>query len=359
MLSEFAATLRTLREEAGSPKFVTMSRRVGRSKSTLAEAVGGRHLPRWDTVVDFVRACDGDPAEWRARWERVRAELTEAAARTPPGGPRRPNRECAEPERAVESEGVESAGLVESEVVVETDDPAGSAPAPARVTACDSGLSPSPVATPLLRPEPDPRAIDPPIAAVPRHAVPVPARSEVSRADEPAPPGVLSVRLAPLVAVIVLCAFSGIAGYVLGQSGGRPASGPAVRAVEVQNKVALGPDRLVEDRTPAYLSTIPMSSCALADRRCTVPGTGMHSGAGLVAHCTVRGQELHNYDLADVAARSNPDRSDSDLWYRVAFPDGRVGYISEVNLTSTSRGGLGLPRCGPGAATTRAGGPQG
>ena len=41
---------------------------------TLAEAVSGRHLPRWETVADYVTACEGDPALWRPRWEQLRRE---------------------------------------------------------------------------------------------------------------------------------------------------------------------------------------------------------------------------------------------------------------------------------------------
>ena len=72
----FAAALRALRAEAGDPKFALMSRRSGRSKTALSEAVGGRHLPRWETVSGFVDACGGRPEDWRARWEEARDAAT-------------------------------------------------------------------------------------------------------------------------------------------------------------------------------------------------------------------------------------------------------------------------------------------
>ena len=71
----FATELRKLRVEAGSPKYLQMARRTGRSRTALAEAAGGDHLPTWETVDAFVRACGRDPAEWLARWEQVRDEV--------------------------------------------------------------------------------------------------------------------------------------------------------------------------------------------------------------------------------------------------------------------------------------------
>ncbi|MEU8372912.1 helix-turn-helix domain-containing protein [Micromonospora sp. NPDC048894] len=73
----FAQDLRLLREKAGSPKYLLMARRTGRSRTALAEAAGGDHLPSWDTVRAFVEACGGDPMEWLPRWEHVRAVARE------------------------------------------------------------------------------------------------------------------------------------------------------------------------------------------------------------------------------------------------------------------------------------------
>ena len=63
----FASELRLLRQRAGNPKYLQMQRRTGRSRTALAEAAGGDHLPTWETVEAYVRACGADPARWRAR----------------------------------------------------------------------------------------------------------------------------------------------------------------------------------------------------------------------------------------------------------------------------------------------------
>jgi len=76
----FASELRLLRQRAGNPKYLQMQRRTGRSRTALAEAAGGDHLPTWETVEAYVRACGADPARWRARWEQARD-----AARSPRG----------------------------------------------------------------------------------------------------------------------------------------------------------------------------------------------------------------------------------------------------------------------------------
>jgi len=45
----------------------------------MTEAVGGDHLPSWETVAAFVSACNGKPNEWRPRWERAREERMSAS----------------------------------------------------------------------------------------------------------------------------------------------------------------------------------------------------------------------------------------------------------------------------------------
>ena len=115
----------------------------------------------------------------------------------------------------------------------------------------------------------------------------------------------------------------------------------------MQNKVALGPDRLEEDRTPAYLSIEALAYCASPSRSCKVPGTELVSGAAGVANCWTQGQMMWNWDLADPTSQGNPYRVRSDLWYRASFPDGRTGYLSEVYVVRGDRGGRGLPHCVP------------
>jgi tetratricopeptide (TPR) repeat protein len=70
-LHAFAAELRGLRQRAGSPKYLSMSRRTGVSRTALSEAAGGDHLPTWRTVEAYVLACGGDPADLLPRWERL------------------------------------------------------------------------------------------------------------------------------------------------------------------------------------------------------------------------------------------------------------------------------------------------
>ncbi len=285
-LVEFARDLRALRDGAGTPKFATMARRTGRSKTALADAASGQHLPRWETVEDFVRACDADPAPWHERWLALRAgDGAPGPAPTP-------------------------------------------VPAPAAASpAAASTEEPAPSADPAPAPEPGP--VEP---------------------GTPATPAPRRRRSALLVAAVVVGVLVvGGLGFLLGRvtEPGPPIVPKTVEAIVVQNKVALGPDKLVEDRTPAYLSTEALAYCAQPSRSCKVPGTEMVSGAGIVASCWTRGQMMWNWDLSDPTAQSNPYRVRSDLWYRASFPDGRTGYLSEVYVERGDRGGRDLPRCNP------------
>ncbi|MER5672065.1 helix-turn-helix domain-containing protein [Pseudonocardia alni] len=149
---------------------------------------------------------------------------------------------------------------------------------------------------------------------------------------------------AVVVAVLATALVAGGAGWLAARTLGAPAAasaGPAV--VTVQNKVALGAEDLVEDSGPAYLSSRAIAFCG--PRGCKEDGTDVVSGAMLPATCTVVGERMWNYNL-DSPAAHNPHRVESELWYRVTWPDGRAGYLSEVYLEPGSRGGLGLPTCG-------------
>ncbi len=150
---------------------------------------------------------------------------------------------------------------------------------------------------------------------------------------------------AAVVGVVVV----GALGFLLGRLTipEPPIVPQTVEAIIVQNKVALGPDRLVEDSSPAYLSTEALAYCASPSRNCKVAGTEMVSGAAVVANCWTQGQMMWNWDLSDPTAQANPDDVRSDPWYRASFPDGRTGYLSEVYVVRGDRGGRGLPRCNP------------
>lgn len=264
----FAAALRALRSEAGDPKFASMSRRSGRSKTALSEAVGGGHLPRWETVSGFVDACGGRPEDWRVLWEEARD-----AAATTEDTPR-PTSDTPEAGEPAESE-----------------------------------------------PATGPAATEPTGA----HWV---GRRRVRA-------GAALVGAALVGAAVTL--------GVVALAGGGEA---AVPVVVVQNKVAVGPTALLEDATPAYLSTIPAPYCKA--RGCAVPGTDMASGAVLAVDCTVTAEDMVNYEADSVLSQDNPHRVQSTLWYRARFPDGRAGFVSEVYVDPASRGGLGLPDCADG-----------
>ncbi|MBK1787715.1 NBR1-Ig-like domain-containing protein [Prauserella cavernicola] len=79
-LEEFVASLRRLRERAGDPSFRRMASKSGAvSHATLHLTVTGHRLQPWETVREFVRACDGDEDEWHARWQRTRDALADGA----------------------------------------------------------------------------------------------------------------------------------------------------------------------------------------------------------------------------------------------------------------------------------------
>jgi len=79
-VSDFADVLRELRAAAGTPSFREMAARSKAiSHTTLHEAVCGSRLPSWPTTVEFVKACDADPADYRERWKEVN-RATRAAA---------------------------------------------------------------------------------------------------------------------------------------------------------------------------------------------------------------------------------------------------------------------------------------
>jgi WD40 repeat protein len=79
-VAQFAADLRRLRQEAGSPGYRQLARQAHFSVTTLATAAAGRRLPSLAVTIAYVDACGGDPVAWEARWREV-------AARTAGGAP--------------------------------------------------------------------------------------------------------------------------------------------------------------------------------------------------------------------------------------------------------------------------------
>jgi hypothetical protein len=67
-LRDFAAGLRQLRIDAGSPTYRELSLRAHYSASVLSDAANGRRLPTLAVTMAYVTACGGDMAEWEARW---------------------------------------------------------------------------------------------------------------------------------------------------------------------------------------------------------------------------------------------------------------------------------------------------
>ncbi|GGW60011.1 hypothetical protein GCM10010503_41560 [Streptomyces lucensis JCM 4490] len=91
-LLRFAAALRRLRHEAGSPPYRDLAHRAHYSVATLSGAASGRRLPSLDVTLSYVRACGGDPQEWERRWHAVALELralpSAGASRAQAGDPR-------------------------------------------------------------------------------------------------------------------------------------------------------------------------------------------------------------------------------------------------------------------------------
>ncbi|MFE5540034.1 XRE family transcriptional regulator [Streptomyces sp. NPDC056519] len=84
-LRRFAAALRRLRHEAGSPPYRDLASRAHYSVATLSGAASGRRLPSLDVTLSYVRACGGDVQEWEGRWHAVAARLAEAETPEPEG----------------------------------------------------------------------------------------------------------------------------------------------------------------------------------------------------------------------------------------------------------------------------------
>jgi hypothetical protein len=93
VITKFAEELRRLRAAAGNPSYRKMAGISGFiSHTTLHEAAAGTRFASWETTREFARACRGDEAEWRARWERARDDLAggrPADVETPAVRPRR------------------------------------------------------------------------------------------------------------------------------------------------------------------------------------------------------------------------------------------------------------------------------
>jgi transcriptional regulator with XRE-family HTH domain len=70
---DFAARLRELRVQAGSPPFRHLAKIANYSSSTLADATLGRRLPTESVLTALVTACGADPAPWTEDLRRIAA----------------------------------------------------------------------------------------------------------------------------------------------------------------------------------------------------------------------------------------------------------------------------------------------
>jgi hypothetical protein len=79
-LEAFARDLRALRAKANL-EYPEMAETSHFEMKTLAAAAGGLRMPTLPVAVAFVRACDGNVAEWEDRWQKLAEKLTAETAR--------------------------------------------------------------------------------------------------------------------------------------------------------------------------------------------------------------------------------------------------------------------------------------
>ncbi|MFD1939737.1 helix-turn-helix domain-containing protein [Nonomuraea mangrovi] len=93
-VTAFALGLRELRARAGDPPYRQMAEKAHVAPNVLSQADSGHRLPTAEALVAYVRACDGEVEEWKARL--ARAHAAQAALDRPeptdPVDQSRPNR---------------------------------------------------------------------------------------------------------------------------------------------------------------------------------------------------------------------------------------------------------------------------
>lgn len=73
---DLAAALREARRTAGNPSYRQMAAVTHYSAGMLARAASGHALPSQEITLAYAAACNGDPDEWRHRWQQARNALT-------------------------------------------------------------------------------------------------------------------------------------------------------------------------------------------------------------------------------------------------------------------------------------------
>ncbi|MEV6839615.1 helix-turn-helix transcriptional regulator [Streptomyces sp. NPDC051133] len=287
-LRELAFWLRDLRTGTGLT-YAQLAARSGYSVSTLQEAAAGRRLPTLAVTLAFARACGADQGAWQRFWTEVRRAVDTGAPAPAPSWSTgtADRRERGRPGERGRDEG--------------------------------QGRPEAPYPREELRPPQPP-------------GTPRPKATRTTR----------TVRVAAASGLLLLVAVGVPGGFWLASAPDRPPHRDFASVV-VQNKVAIGPTSLVEDKTPAYLSSETISHCGA--RGCKLAGTEMWSGAKLVVFCWTRGEKLTNEDITSAGIARNKGGATSDLWYGAKWKDGRTGYFPEVYLTPADRGGSDLARC--------------
>ena len=74
-VARFACELRQLRAAAGYPSYRRLARTAQFAPSVLSSAASGMSFPSLQVTLAYVRACGGDEAEWRDRWQSAAAVI--------------------------------------------------------------------------------------------------------------------------------------------------------------------------------------------------------------------------------------------------------------------------------------------
>lgn len=118
---------------------------------------------------------------------------------------------------------------------------------------------------------------------------------------------------------------------------------PPSYVLTVDNRVTNGPTAMRED-TPAYLSTVTRNYCKRDG--CAIPNTDRPSGGTYAnAVCQRQGDRTTNGNDGAANDDANPGLFTSTRWYGIRLDGGGLGYISEVWIQASQRGGLSLPTC--------------
>jgi len=79
-LESFARDLRAMRAKA-ELDYPEMAETSHYTMKTLVSAAGGLRLPTLPVAVAYVRACDGNVADWEERWQKLATKITADAVK--------------------------------------------------------------------------------------------------------------------------------------------------------------------------------------------------------------------------------------------------------------------------------------